>query len=41
MFRAVLLFVIRRQYPVYTASGICHAFMLTGCWQDHAYSQST
>jgi hypothetical protein len=32
MFRAGLLRIIRRYLPVYTAVGICHAFMLTGCW---------
>ena len=32
MFRAGLLFIIRRYYSVYSAFGICHAFMLTGCW---------
>jgi hypothetical protein len=36
MFRAGLLFIIRRYYSVYTAICICHAFILTGCWwQDH------
>ena len=34
MFQAGLLLIIRRYYSVYTATGTCHAFMLTGCWQD-------
>jgi len=34
VFRAGLLLIIRKYSSVYTATGICHAFMLTGCWQD-------
>jgi hypothetical protein len=31
MFRAGLLFIIRSYNSVYTAVGICHEVMLTGC----------
>jgi len=43
MFRTNVLLITRRYYSVYTATGICHAFMLTGCWQgpDPANNQST
>jgi len=34
MFRAGLLLIIRRNYSVYIAIGICHAFMLSGCCQQ-------
>jgi hypothetical protein len=34
LFRAGLLLNIRRYYSVYKEIGTCHAFMLTGSWQD-------
>jgi len=37
MFRGGLLLII--MYPVYTAIGIYHAFMLAGCLQGRVVSQ--
>jgi len=34
MFRAGLLLIIRMYDSVYTTTGMCHVFMLTGCWQE-------
>jgi len=34
MFRVGLVLIIRKYCSVYIVVGICHAFMLTGCWQD-------
>ena len=34
MFRADLPLIISKYHCVHTATGICHVFMLTGCWQD-------
>jgi len=41
MFRAGTLLITRRYNSAHTATGICHAFMLTACWQDPANRQST
>jgi len=40
MYQAGLLLIIRKYYSVNTAIGICHVFMLTGCWQDRDPSRS-
>ena len=34
IFPAGFLLIIRKYYAVYTATGIRHGFMLSGCWQD-------
>jgi len=34
IFRASLLLIASRYLSVYTAIGVCHAFVLIGCWQD-------
>jgi len=36
---SILLFIMRRYFFVYRATGTYHVFMLTDCWQDRDSSK--